>query len=250
MKMFKLSEAPLIPPREYLIEGLIYKGEISLLYGPSGSGKSAIIEDMFTRAAAGLAVGSLQAVELDVFWFATENPHEHLRRVANMDAQLSKVSKTCGEHFLTFEQLTLVGDGARNRMASLADLLRQSDAGRPQVIVIDTLNQAMAGMDENGSAGMSEVISNLKFLLSLCPDIHIMIVHHSGKKKENGPRGHSSLFAAMDSCFFLSSLTNNLQLEVTKDRGGKRGRKIKFNLVEIEANDNERSYTTVGVKYA
>jgi RecA-family ATPase len=61
MKMFKLSEAPEIPPREYLIEGLIYKGEISLLYGPSGSGKSAIIEDMFTRAAAGLAVGSLQA---------------------------------------------------------------------------------------------------------------------------------------------------------------------------------------------
>ena len=56
MKMFKLSEAPSIPPREYLIEGLIYKGEISLLYGPSSSGKSAIIEDMFTRAAAGLAV--------------------------------------------------------------------------------------------------------------------------------------------------------------------------------------------------
>jgi len=54
----------------------------------------------------------------------------------------------------------------------------------------------------------------------------------------------------MDSCFFLSSLKNNLQLEVAKDRGGKRGRKIKFNLVEIEAYDNELKYTTVGVKYA
>jgi hypothetical protein len=53
----------------------------------------------------------------------------------------------------------------------------------------------------------------------------------------------------MDTCFFLSQLEKKLQLEVTKDRGGKRGRKIKFNLVEIEANDNERSYTTVGVKY-
>ena len=94
MKMFKLSEAPLPPPREYLIEGLIYKGEISLLYGPSGSGKSAIIEDMFTRAAAGLAVGRLQAQELDVYWFATENPHEHLRRFAAMDAQLRKVSQS------------------------------------------------------------------------------------------------------------------------------------------------------------
>jgi hypothetical protein len=108
----------------------------------------------------------------------------------------------------------------------------------------------MADFDKNASVVMSKVNSNLKIFLSLCPDIHIMIVHHSGKKKENGPRGHSSLFAAMDSCFFLSSLKNNLQLEVTKDRGGKRGRKIKFNLVEIEANDNERKYTTVGVKYA
>ena len=83
----------------------------------------------------------------------------------------------------------------------------------------------------------------------MCPNIHIMIFHHSGKKKENGPRGHSSLFAAMDTCFFLSQLEKRLQLEVTKERGGKRGRKIKFNLVEIEANGNERSYTTVGVKY-
>ena len=108
----------------------------------------------------------------------------------------------------------------------------------------------MADFDKNASVVMSKVNSNLKIFLSLCPDIHIMIFHHSGKKKENGPRGHSSLFAAMDSCFFLSSLKNNLQLEVTKDRGGKRGRKIKFNLVEIEANDNERSHTTVGVEYA
>jgi archaellum biogenesis ATPase FlaH len=245
MKMFKLSEAPEIPPRKYLIEGLIYKGEISLLYGPSGSGKSAIIEDMFTRAAAGLAVGRLQAQELDVYWFATENPHEHFRRVAAMDAQLAKVSQTHGQHYLTYEQLTLVGDGARIRMKSLADLLRHDDACRPQVIVIDTLNQAMAGMDENGSAGMSEVISNLKFLLSLCPDIHIMIVHHSGKKKENGPRGHSSLFAAMDTCFFISSLKNNSQLEVTKNRGGPRGKKIKFNLSEVETSEG----TTVGVTY-
>lgn len=249
MEMFKLSEAPSIPPREYLIEGLIYKGEISLLYGPSGSGKSAIIEDMFTRAAAGLAVGSLQAVELDVYWFATENPHEHLRRVANMDAQLTKISKTHGQHYLTFEQLTLVGDGARNRMASLADLLRQQYEGRPQVVVVDTLNQAMAGLDENGSAGMSEVIANLKFLLSLCPDIHIMIVHHSGKKKENGPRGHSSLFAAMDSCFFLSALKNNIQLEVTKNRGGKKGRKLKFRLSGIETNNDGMKASTVAVEY-
>ena len=76
-----------------------------------------------------------------------------------------------------------------------------------------------------------------------------MIVHHSGKKKENGPRGHSSLFAAMDSCFFLSSLKDNLQLEVTKDRGGKRGKKIKFRLSEIERKESGNTYTTVGVAY-
>ena len=135
-------------------------------------------------------------------------------------------------------------------MTSIADLLRQNDAGRPQVVVVDTLNQAMAGLDENGSVGMSEVVSNLKFLLSLCPDIHIMIVHHSGKKKENGPRGHSSLFAAMDTCFFLSQLEKKLQLEVTKDRGGKKGKKVRFTLIEIDANDNGRKYSTVGVQYS
>ena len=103
----------------------------------------------------------------------------------------------------------------------------------------------MADFDKNASVVMSKVNSNLKIFLSLCPDIHIMIVHHSGKKKENGPRGHSSLFAAMDSCFFISSLKNNSQLEVTKNRGGPRGKKIKFNLSEVETSEG----TTVGVTY-
>jgi len=75
-----------------------------------------------------------------------------------------------------------------------------------------------------------------------------MIVHHSGKKKENGPRVHSSLFAAMDSCFFLSSLKACRQLEVTKDRGGELGMKIKFTLTSINS-DDDNGNSTVGVTY-
>ena len=125
-----------------------------------------------------------------------------LNRLPTWTLNYKSLEHTVGS-IASLEQLTLVGDGARNRMVSLADFLRESNAGRPQVMVIDTLNQR-AGMDENGSAGMSEVISNIKFLLTLCPDIPC-VVHLSGKKKESGPRGHS-LFAAMDSCFFLSEL--------------------------------------------
>ena len=65
------------------------------------------------------------------------------------------------------------------------------------ILVIDTLNRAAPGMDENDSASMGAVIAGAKALQEALGGL-VLLVHHSGKDASKGPRGHSSLSAAVD----------------------------------------------------
>ena len=247
MTIFNISSAPEPSEREYLIDGLIYKGEISLLYGPSGVGKSALLVDMLARVSMKVDVSGKPTVEADIFWFPTEGISEHHRRLKTNLKQLSSNTSKYGQHYMDDRPLALIGSNVKEYLSEVAMIMIAEGKvnRRPQIMVVDTLNQAMAGYDENSSSAMSEVISNLKYLLTLVPDLHILIVHHSGKKKEYGPRGHSSLFAAMDSCFFLSSLKDRQQLEVIKQRGSPAGEKLKFKLLSIDTAQS----SSVGIEY-
>jgi len=235
MRIYKIDEFPAPVRPAAIIEGLIYPGQISLLYAPSGVGKSALIVDMLVRASLGRVFAGRQTEPVDVVWLATENIQEHHIRLDAVIRQMSMKDNNNGHHWLAGDAFTLTGSSSVVQIETLADHLNAEKRDRHQVVVIDTLNQALAGIDENGSAGMSEAISRIKYLMFLVPDLHVMIVHHSGKKKENGPRGHSSLLCAVDTAMFISSLKNNLQMEVTKQRCGKTSGKIKFNLDSIES---------------
>lgn len=251
MKILKLSEIPSRSPSDFIIDGLIFCGEMSLVYGPSGVGKSAIVMDMLYRASAGLTVAGRQTREVDVFWFPTENLAGHCHRLMVTSYNLNGLSKVRGEHYVPTGQLNLLGTEAREMLAGVSVKLLKEKANnnRLQILVVDTLSQAIAGADENGSAAMSEVIFNLKSLMIENPELHVMIVHHSGKKKENGPRGHSSLFAAMDSCFFVSSVKNYSKFENTKQRNTKPADPLKFTLEEICRELDGNFLSSVAVKY-
>jgi RecA-family ATPase len=78
----------------------------------------------------------------------------------------------------------------------IAEVARQTDK-RVVLVVIDTLARAMAGGNENASEDMGAFVRNVDRVRS-ATSAHTMIVHHSGKNKAAGARGHSSLRAATD----------------------------------------------------
>ena len=250
MKMFNLSDLPKKERPSAIIDGLLFPNQISLLYAPSGTGKSALVVDMLVRASIGKVVAGQQTKPVDVFWLATESWDEHNVRLEAVVHQHNAMDEKINQHWVVNEQVVLVGDKGKNTVETLADILNEKKSGNDQIVVIDTLNQAMPGADENGSSGMSEVIYNIKTLLSRVSNLHVLIVHHSGKKKEYGPRGHSSLLCAVDTAMFISSLKQNLQLEVTKQRCCKTGLKIKFNLISLKTEMPDGTIQdTVGVEY-
>ena len=68
---------------------------------------------------------------------------------------------------------------------------------RPQILVIDTLSRATAGMDENSSS-MAQVVGMLDNMRDVF-DLSTVIVHHSSLADGDRPRGHSSLKGAASS---------------------------------------------------
>ena len=74
----------------------------------------------------------------------------------------------------------------------------QDLADMAAVVFIDTLNRAAPTADENSSRDMGEILEAAKRLQSKTGGL-VMLVHHTGKDASKGLRGHSSLFAAIDS---------------------------------------------------
>ena len=74
------------------------------------------------------------------------------------------------------------------------------------LLVIDTLSRAMAGGDENSSTDMAQFVANVDRIRDATKS-HVLVIHHTGKDKTKGARGHSSLRAAADT-----------ELEVTPSR--------------------------------
>jgi hypothetical protein len=116
-------------------------------------------------------------------------------------------------------------------IANLRDLLNEieQEHGKLALIVIDTLSRAMAGGNENGAEDMTVFISNIDALRDHT-GAHMLIVHHTGKDKSKGARGHSSLKAATDTEIELENKGGVIFATATKQRDMAAGEPVSFTL--------------------
>jgi len=179
----------------YLIKDVIAQGAMSVVYGPSNSGKTFFVLDMMFHLATGKEWRGRRTVPAAVLYLAAEGG----RGIANRIAALR-------QHTGVTEASLALRRGGLDLLKSEADLqavydfcaeIHERYPDRPRVIVIDTLSRVMAGGDENGPADMTQFIKNVD-LIRERTGAHICIVHHSGKDAARGARGHSSLRAATD----------------------------------------------------
>ena len=107
--------------------------------------------------------------------------------------------------------------------------------GKPRrLIVVDTLNRAMAGGNENSSDDMGK-------LVEICQAIarhlrcFVLVIHHSGKDVARGMRGHSSLLGAVDTELQVGDRV----IKVTKQRDGEDGIEFGFELEPVTLGQDE-----------
>ena len=117
-----------------------------------------------------------------------------------------------------------------NWAEALAQLAAEHDAA---LVVVETLARAMPGGNENSSDDMSVMVAALdqvREATSACT----LAVHHTGKDKTAGSRGHSSFKAAMDTELLVEKDHGHVWLKAAKQRDRADGQVIEtFQVVEF-----------------
>lgn len=216
-----------------LIHGLISKGQLVMIAGPSGSGKSVFQ----------LHLGAALLNGHEVFGHAI--PKRARMLYVNLEGDLKPRLEAIEQHhpgwsFPAPDAMFLTRPWCLNDRDSVEGLAHHvNESGGVDVIFIDTLNRAIPGSDENLSTDMGVVIAHANLLINLT-GAAVVLTHHTGKSKERGPRGHSSLYAALDTCLMVDKMESDIRMvELVKTRQGPGGKKYFFSIENIALGEDD-----------
>jgi hypothetical protein len=214
-----------LPDLVWLVRKVLTEKSLSVIYGPSGSGKSFLVIELACAMASGEHWFNFRVKKTAVFILCLEGAAGMSKRIKAWGLFNNKAIPS-SLHFITqtFNLLTDVSDLAKAILAS---------GGSGGVVIIDTLNRATAGSDENSSQDMGMIISCVQNLQTLI-DGTVLLVHHTGKDQSRGLRGHSSLFAAMDAAIEVTKTDTQRAWSIAKSKDDMTGDCYPFNLKVIE----------------
>ena len=223
-----------------LIHGLIAKGQLTMIAGPSGSGKSTYQ----------LHLGAALVNADEVFGHSIPKRSRFL--YVNLEGELKQRLEAIERHhsgwsFPAPAAMFLTRPWSLNDRDSVESLAHHvNQVGGVDVVFIDTLNRAMPGSDENLSTDMGVVIANATLLINLT-GAAVVLTHHTGKAKDRGPRGHSSLYAALDTCLMVDQAESGIRIvELVKTRQGPGGKKFFFNIETVDLGEDDYGLPIVG----
>jgi DNA-binding MarR family transcriptional regulator len=208
LELLSIADLARLPPPEWLVESILPRGGFSVLFGPSGTGKSFLALDWSLCVAAGLAWYGRQACEGGVLYVAAEGVAGLYPRVAAwLDARNQSPPDAIRFVPAAINLLYPVDvDRAREAITRMPH--------PPALIVIDTMARSMVGGDENAARDVGMFIASVDELRR-DTGAASLIVHHTGKNGED-ERGSSALRGAADALLALKPDGASLRLECVK----------------------------------
>lgn len=220
------------PPMRWMVSGVLPQEGLAALYGASGSGKSFLILDIGYAVAGG-----------DYDWFGRRVTQAPVTYVClEGEAGTGKRVKAWSLHhkkpvpdalrFIT-QPFNLLSD-------DVADLAKTVIAGGGErgLVILDTLNRAAPGADENSSVDMGNLIAAAKRLQNLTGGL-VLLVHHTGKDSTKGLRGHSSLYAALDGAIEVTATGSTREWSVAKSKDDVTGDAHPFRLESVSVGEDD-----------
>lgn len=226
MRFNLLSGAELsnAPPMRWMVRGVLPLEGLAALFGPSGSGKSFLVLDV-SAAIAGATDEwfGRRVTHCPVTYVCLEGEAGMGKRVKAWSLHHSKPVPD-GLRFITQAFDLLDGDD----VAELGKAVRAA-GGAGGLVILDTLNRAAPGADENSSVDMGNIIAAAKRLQSITGGL-VLLVHHSGKDETKGLRGHSSLYAALDGSIKVTKTDTRREWSIDKSKDDETGAAHGFKL--------------------
>ncbi len=217
----------------YIVKGVLGEGAMSVVYGPSNSGKTFFALDLAYHVAINSDWRGHRVNGGSVLYLAAEGGKGLLNRIAALRQQHGVCDVPLAVKRAGLDLLKSEAD-----LQHIVDLAREVNERAPlRMIFIDTLSRVIAGGDENSAQDMTALIRNIGAIQE-ATQAHICIVHHTGKDTARGARGHSSLRAATDTEIEVETDDTDGETiraaNVTKQRDYSGGQVYPFNLKSVE----------------
>lgn len=195
------------PEYDYLIKGVLTRGERSLLIGPSGSGKSFVAMQIAFAVAMGEEFLGRRVRKGLVCYQAGEGARGLKKRARAIRKSKSIPNSQNVPFVLLTSPVDLYSADTDTTLLiqeikGWAATYKYEENVDLELVVIDTLSAATPGANENASEDMSKILARCAAIAKVC-NCHVMLVHHlnaAGTK----PRGHSSLFANIENAIEIS----------------------------------------------
>jgi hypothetical protein len=220
-------------PVEWIVKKVLPKGEVGVLYGASGAGKSFFTLDLVLAIARGEAWRGHRVRQGTVAYICAEG-------AGGFRLRLKAYSQFNGIP-LKGLPLRILGD-APNFMdkADIKELVKALKAiPGLDLIVVDTWAQVTAGANENSGEDMGRALGHCKVLHRVTGAM-VLLVAHSGKDESRGMRGWSGVKGALDVeiCVERSDDYRSAIIKKVKDGEGE-GEEFAFSLETVVLGQDE-----------
>ena len=181
------------PAPAWTVHEILPEHGIGVIWGASGSGKTFAALDLACAIVRGIPWHGRDVVRGTVLYVATEG-RLALRLEAYLEHHGIDAAALSGLRILE-SRINLLDRDAD--LPLLIESLRAAELRALKLVVIDTLNRAMPGGNENASDDMGRMVDAASVIADATGGA-AAYVHHCGKEEAKGSRGHSSLKAAAE----------------------------------------------------
>lgn len=226
-RLYRASDFPDLPEMRWLVEDIFPEQGLLCVYGSSGVGKSFLCLDLAAAVAEGVDWFGHPTQQGDVVYVALEGQTGLRLRVKAWEVYHVRPFPS-GVRFV-FDDF-FINELQEPRQLGTKIL---HDYCEPGLVIIDTLNRAAPGSDENSCADMNGIIAGAT-MLKMTTEAAVLLIHHPGKDATRGLRGHSSLHAALDTVVEVDEDGEVIRWRLVKSKDGENSLGHGFKLKTIE----------------
>jgi putative DNA primase/helicase len=229
-KLFTFDDLMNEPDKEELIEGVIARGQLGMVFGGAGEGKTIVVNDLGIAAVLGETWAGCFNIPrpLNVAYCAGEGTTGLKARFAAAAGGRGVTGSHLGGLmvFQNVPQLFLPDYQSAYQFVNEFKRL-----GRPlDLLIIDTLHTAIVNADENSSKDAGTILAACRYLIQEL-NCALLLVHHTNKAK-SGERGSSAYRGAMDIMLEVSQEGDRRILHCSKNKDGERFQSQAFGLMK------------------
>lgn len=217
------------PRPEWLVEGVLPRFDVTLIYGASNSGKTFFALDLARHVAAGTHWRGRNVKQGRVVYLCGEDLVGFGERNRAYDQEVGPVPNT---NFMYIDTVPNLAKGADFK--ELAQAVKESQG---DLLIIDTLAKVAGSADENSSE-MSTLINNCGWI-SREANCAVVLIHHAGKDESKGARGHSSLEASTQTRIKISNNDGARTAIIENIKAGGEGTSFEFSLRSVGLGTDE-----------